>query len=120
MTKYKDNKTKTALTLEYVRKYGAAIRKLYESAVERGAWYRGYESKIWVLSDKNPQFVKDTHYVENDEYAKYRMAIADGEIVEESNVNPILHPDTCEWDNFIEIGIDFRRPIDYYRIKPKL
>ena len=72
----------------------------------RGVWIRMCNSDVWYKS-KNPTFEEFEVIVQNDEYAEFRKAQADGKVIQDDT--------GLDWS---ECRYLWDLPIERYRIKP--
>jgi len=97
------------MTKEQLQLHGSVI-KWYIDNLNKGIWKKEHKTKNWYLL-RNPQFnIKDT-YVQNDEFAKYRMALEDGKTIQFRTASEEIIWIDCNPDWTLS-------PIDY-RIKPE-
>ena len=97
------------MTKEQLQLHGSVI-KWYIDNLNKGIWKKEHKTKNWYLL-RNPQFnIKDT-YVQNDEFAKYRMALEDGKTIQFRIISAGTAWADCKPDWTLP-------PIDY-RIKPE-
>jgi len=79
---------------------------------DKGLWFKGSKDEEWRLT-KNPIFYYTQQYVENDEYAEFRKALADGKTVQY-----IFRKGTSDEHYRNVESKELNLHPSYYRIKP--
>jgi len=96
---------------EQIEKHGPVIKWFCDNA-EKGIWVYSTALGKWNLRN-NPNWTLAYPHIQNDEYAEYRKAQADGKVIQ-------YQENRC--NNWINLEHNhtwyFKQPIEQYRIKP--
>ena len=90
---------------------------------DKGVWCRKAPEYPWYESHSPEFYCNGTKYVQNDEYAELRKALADGKVIQYLRI--LLCPNGCndcmshsEWRDWNSYGLCFSSDTQY-RIKPE-
>ena len=95
------------MTKEQALKHGGVIG-WWLNHLDKGVWWNG--TGDWTIN-KSPEFSVLCDYVQNDEYAEYRKALADGKLIQ-------VIDESGSWHSILG-QCSFAHPRDMYRIEPE-
>ncbi len=97
------------MTKTQIEKHGEVIKWFIDNQ-NKGVWYIMQGREYWQIS-LEPNFYEDYTYVQNDEYAEFRKALADGKTIQYYVDSFVGWQDTKTFDNTFDLP-------NSYRIKP--
>ena len=101
------------MTPEQIKKHKEVIKWFCDNP-DKGVWRKDHRTNNWHFC-RQPEFCYSDTYVQNDEYADFRKALADGETVQLDNQ---FEYDSSKLKTWIEVDeISDHIPVAHYRIK---
>jgi len=101
------------MTPEQIKKHKEVIKWFCDNP-DKGVWRKDTPTNDWYI-DNTPAWYEDYIYVQKDEYAEFRKALADGETVQLDNQ---FEYDSSKLKTWIEVDeISDHIPVAHYRIK---
>ena len=105
------------MIIEQIIKYRAVIHWFLDFP-DKGVWYYFHKQEGWVLTHK-PNWNLDNMYVQNDEYAEYRKALAEGKTIQFLQTCTGTHSiEPKQWLDWNSYGEYFDKHTQY-RVKPE-